>query len=105
MINMTFIGAGFVAMGLFFSSLTKNQIIAAVLTFCGMIFFLLMVLFYQVPSLPDLLRRIFTRLAFWVTLSESIQGLIYIRDLVIHASLTIFWLFLTVKSVESRKWS
>jgi ABC-type transport system involved in multi-copper enzyme maturation permease subunit len=33
-------GAAFVAMGLFFSSLTRNQIIAAVLTFMGMMFML-----------------------------------------------------------------
>ena len=30
-------GAGFMAMGLFFSSITRNQIIAAVLSFVGMI--------------------------------------------------------------------
>ena len=36
-IAMLSVGAGFVAMGLFFSSLTRNQIIAAVLTFVGMI--------------------------------------------------------------------
>ena len=36
-IAMVSVGAGFISMGLFFSSLTRNQIIAAVLTFVGMI--------------------------------------------------------------------
>ncbi|QVL29905.1 ABC transporter permease [Telmatocola sphagniphila] len=104
-ISLGFIGAGFVSMGIFFSSLTKNQIIAAVLTFAGMLFFLLIVLTTSYVLIPELLRRVLNKLAFWSTLSEAIQGRLYLRDLVVHASLTVFWLFLTVKSLESRKWS
>jgi ABC-2 type transport system permease protein len=100
-----FIGAGFCAMGLFFSSLTKNQIIAAVLTFAGMLFFLLIVILPDTQRLPELLKGIFDRLKFWSTLGEAIQGRLYLRDLVVHGSIAVFWLYLSIKSVESRKWS
>src|SRR5205823_5574466 len=39
-------GAGFVSMGLFFSALTRNQIISGVLTFGGMLALLLAVVFH-----------------------------------------------------------
>ena len=53
---------------------------------------------------PDA-RALFKRLSFidlWIT---SLGGKLYIRDVVLQLSVAAFWLYLTVKVLEARKWS
>jgi ABC-2 type transport system permease protein len=101
-------GLGFIAMGLFFSSLTKNQIIAAVLTFMAML--LMLALYwnsYFARVGEGFIRELMNALAigsYWTTWETAAGGQLPVRDLVLHGSLAVFWLFLTVKSLETRKW-
>jgi ABC-2 type transport system permease protein len=107
-------GAMFVALGLFISSLVADQLLAVVLAlFVNLGFvaggFLLAFLagvlqrtdvdtgsqLYQVLyyfTVPLHFERGFTR------------GLVDTRQLVLYASVTLFCLFLTVRSLESRRW-
>ena len=103
-IVLLFSGAGFISMGLFFSSLTRNQLTAAVLTFVGM---LLLVAFFLLQRIFDpgsvgfvLLQRVSFVDVWW----HSLEGKLGMTDLIYHLSVTVFWLFLTVKVLESRKW-
>jgi ABC-type transport system involved in multi-copper enzyme maturation permease subunit len=96
-------GAAFVAMGLFFSSLTRNQIVSAVLTFMGMMFFLCFFLLRQMQLGPNW-SALFKQLSFVDLWIQSLGGMLYVRDLVLWLSMAVFWLFLTVKVLESRKW-
>ena len=96
-------GATFVAMGLFFSSLTRNQIVAAVLSFMGMMFFLAFFMLQRVDIGPNW-TVLFRHLSFVDLWIQSLGGMLYIRDLVLWLSMAVFWLFLTVKVLESRKW-
>lgn len=96
-------GAAFVSMGLFFSSLTRNQIVSAVLTFMGMMFLLGFFMLRQVQLGPNW-SAVFKQLSFVDLWIQSLSGMLYIRDLVLWLSLAVFWLFLTVKVLESRKW-
>ena len=101
-------GLTFVGMGLFFSTLTKNQIIAAVLTFVGMMFFLLCyILRMQQTStgVPSFFQTAFGRLSFYHMWEESLAGRLPLRDVLLFSSLGLFWLFLSVKVLETRKWS
>jgi ABC-2 type transport system permease protein len=98
-------GAGFVAMGLFFSSLTKNQIIAAVLTFVGMLgmfFTLLRDRFGPVDKSVLALLGKFDYLNLWM---GATNGRLPVPELAAHLSACVLWLFLTVKVLEARKWS
>jgi ABC-type transport system involved in multi-copper enzyme maturation permease subunit len=98
-------GAGFVAMGLFCSSLTRNQIGAAILSFVGMI---ILTLFAVLPSLVEKLYpnlAAFSRhLSYYHLWIGAVRGNLTARDLLFHISAAVFWLFLTVKVLESRKW-
>lgn len=98
-------GAGFVAMGVFFSSLTKNQIVAAAASFFGMIAWL--VPFLAIRGLPEDSTRyvILHHLSFVNLWLDSLQGHLHLRDIFIQASITIFWAFLAVKVLEARRWS
>ncbi len=61
-------GLAFVGMGLFFSTLTKNQIVAAVLTFVGMMAFLFCYMIRDRPTsigMPPFLQTALGRLSFY----------------------------------------
>ena len=107
-------GTMFLAFGLFASSMTSNQIVAAVTGIVAL--FLLAVVLGLVPepgSFPGLtaseraLKSIFTALQFMYTLKHVdslVKGVIDTRDLVYFIAFTVFFLFLTVRVVENRKW-
>ncbi len=96
-------GIAFVGMGLFFSSLTNNQIVAAVLTFAGMLFLLLTLMIKQY-DLGRGLQALVARLDFLALWQQALSGVLPIAQGITYASLGIFWLFLTVKVLEARKW-
>ncbi len=99
-------GAGFVAMGLFFSSITRNQIIAAVFTFVGMTLFLLTAILTRQPGLQGTLwGDVFYYASFYDLWETSLEGVLAPRYLVFHVSVALFFLFLTDKVLEARKWS
>lgn len=100
-------GAGFLAMGEFFSGVSRNQIVAFILGFAGMllllaVFFIRRILQGSNPDSPwiPVLGQI-SYVDLWWT---SMEGVLAPRYLVFHVSAAIFWLFLTVKVLESRKW-
>jgi ABC-type transport system involved in multi-copper enzyme maturation permease subunit len=108
MIAMTFMGAGFMSMGLFFSSLTRNQIASAVLTFVGMILLtgLALIKFNIEDSSPTspwvtVLNQV-SYIELWF---RSLEGQLNPRLLVYHLSAAVLWLFIAVKVLESRRWS
>jgi ABC-type transport system involved in multi-copper enzyme maturation permease subunit len=105
-------GAAFLSMGLFFSSVTRNQLTAAVFTFSGMIVALLLyVIQFFLPARTEttgaslnLLRTVLAHISFVDLWETAIKGKMAPRDLLIFLSIAVFWLFLTVKVLESRKW-
>jgi ABC-type transport system involved in multi-copper enzyme maturation permease subunit len=99
-------GAAFVSMGMFFSSLTRNQIIAAILTAAAMM--LLTLVYFVKGSFSgatggnwDTVLTHISYLDLWI---NSIRGEVTPKYFVFWISATIFWLFLTVKVLESRRW-
>lgn len=98
-------GAAFVAMGVFFSSLTRNQIVAFALAFVGMLAWL--VPFYVIRSIPEestkaIVLRPFSFVHLWF---DSLQGRLHVRDLFVQGSIAVVWGFLTVRVLEARRWS
>jgi ABC-type transport system involved in multi-copper enzyme maturation permease subunit len=98
--------AGFIAMGLFFSALTQNQIIAAVLTFVGMMAPLGAYFAKFLAEVPQgsTWYQVLTYVSFIDLWFNSIRGEFAPRMLVFHVSVAVFFLYLTVKIIEARKW-
>jgi ABC-2 type transport system permease protein len=104
-------GAGFLAMGVFFSSLTRNQIASAVLTFVGM---LLLTMVFFVKLLVEAQSAGLSTSA-WLTVLKhvsyvdlwinSLTGLLMPQFLLFPLSLAVLGLFLAVKVLEARKWA
>ena len=97
-------GAMLLAVGLFVSSLVKNQLVAAVISLgVSLVFFVAgfgrpdldpnsaAAQLVSFVSVPDHFRRDFTR------------GVIDTRNVVLYLSVTAFCLFLTVRSLEARR--
>jgi len=97
--------AAFVAMGLFFSSLSRNVLVAAVLTVAGMMV-LTCVHFPLAFNLPiqEKWKTIFEHMSYLYLWETSLTGKIVPRFLVFPLSMTVLFLFLTHKVLESRKW-
>ena len=101
-------GLAFVGMGVLFSTITKNQIVAAVLTFVGMLFFFLCFMLRREQlslGLPPFLQTALGRLSFITMWIEALAGRLPLRDCLLFGSLGAFWLFLSVKVLETRKWN
>jgi ABC-type transport system involved in multi-copper enzyme maturation permease subunit len=96
-------GAAFVSMGVFFSSLTRNQIVAASLTFAGMVAYLSIV--FVVPRTGGALKSVLEQFSFIDVWFNSLSGKLYLHNVITFGSIAAFWLFLSVKVLESRKWS
>ncbi len=99
-------GCSFVGMGVFFSSLTRNQIVAAVLTFAVLFFMLLTVIrpIFQAaigPELVPILRWV-DYLGLW---RQALNGQLPVPELVAQVSFGVFWVLLTIKVLEARKWN
>ncbi len=105
MIAQAVISAGFISMGLFCSSMTSNQIIAAVFTFVGMmahliIYFAQSMQWFAGNAMGDAMGYV-NFVDLWI---ESLRGTMAPRLLAFHASVAVFFLFATIKVLESRKW-
>jgi ABC-2 type transport system permease protein len=97
-------GAGFIAVGLFFSSLTQNQIVSGVFTFAAMLAFTSIYLFldqFDTGTATHTLLEHMSYLNFWM---KALEGQLAPRPLLFFSSLTIFFLFVTVKVLDARKW-
>lgn len=102
-VGILLLGASWVALGLLASSLTHNQIIAAVI---GIL--VLIVLQYGFGVLAGFATAPFSDLFEYLSASNRAQsfnhGQIVLRDLLYFVTLTAGTLFVTTRVVESRKW-
>jgi len=96
------LGSAIVSIGMFFSSLTENQIVAATVSLSVLMGIWLLVFSARFLSPP------FNDLVRYLSLSEHLdsftQGFIGIKHITYFISMTIFWLFLTGINVESARW-
>jgi ABC-type transport system involved in multi-copper enzyme maturation permease subunit len=97
-------GAGFVGMGVFFSSLTRNQIASGVLTFAGMLFLTLTFLL-QGALRGSIWTNVLKHMSYIDVWFDTLEGKLVPIRLLFFASTAIFFLFLSVKVLESRKWT
>jgi ABC-2 type transport system permease protein len=98
-------GAMFLALGLFVSSLVRSQMVAALVSLVLSLFFI--VAAFWRPDMDTSTPLYHALYFFSVPLHFSrdfSRGLIDTRHLILYGSVAIFCLFLTVRSLESRRW-
>jgi ABC-2 type transport system permease protein len=99
------LGMFYLSIGCFASVVTKNQIIAAIISFCAitLLFFLGLVqlILLNVSAATRDLLGYFSALEHMGTFS---RGVIDTRPIVLYVSMTIVMLALTHQAFQSRKW-
>jgi len=94
-------GSALLALGMWISTFTKNQIIAAVVSFAA---FLLLYVFDWVTAYSSgTIGKVFSYLAFTTHFDTFAKGVIDLRDLVYYLSVIVLGVFLTARSVEALK--
>lgn len=97
------IGALFLSVGLFASAMTRSQLLAAIITFALLIFFFSFGLLENLVN-NEGVREAFGYLNLWNHMDEFAKGIVDTRRLVYYLSGTLFFLFLTSRALEDRKW-
>ena len=95
--GLLFLGATYAAIGLFTSSLTKNQIVAFITSICISFF-----LFFGVDEIASLFQNIaILKLGIKAHFISISRGVIDTRDIVYFISLTLFFLFITKTKLDN----
>jgi ABC-2 type transport system permease protein len=101
-LGLFLMGATFIAIGLFFSSLTENQIVAAFLTFVTLLLFL--VLNWVASSGSGTWQSVLGYLSFSQHFADMTRGILDTKDVVYYLSFSFFGLFLAHSVIQSRRW-
>ena len=101
-LGLFLMGAGFIAVGIFFSSLTENQIVAAVLTFGSLLLF--WIINWAAFSAGGFWKDVLNYLSFFQHFDDLTRGILDTTDLVYYLSFAFFGLFLTHSVIQSRRW-
>jgi ABC-2 type transport system permease protein len=96
-------GAAFSAIGLFISSLTKSQIVAAIVTFCSLL--MLWVTGWAAGDSSGLTRDVLQGIGATEHMRNFAKGVVDSRDVVYYLTLAVFFVFLTQRSLTARDWS
>jgi ABC-2 type transport system permease protein len=123
LLSVVLMGAAFLSVGLFLSALCRNQITAATLTFA--VFFLMFILGYFGGDMPEAnpapqhwpeqarasagagyaaFRAVVTQLPIESHAQEMAQGILAPADFAYYVLFTTFFLFLTFRALEARRW-
>jgi len=101
-LGLFLMGAAFIAVGIFFSSLTENQIVSAILTFGALLLF--WILNWASYSAGGMWKDVLNYLSFFQHFDDLTRGILDTTDVVYYLSFAFFGLFLTHSVIQSRRW-
>ena len=98
------LGGAFIAVAMFVSALTENQIVSAI---AGMFSLLLLYLLDSVSSVVswEWLSTLLTKLSFYTRYYEFTQGIFDLSSVLFYISVIVLFNFFTVRVFEKRRWS
>lgn len=103
-IGIILLGAGLIAIGLFISGLTENQVVSAVASI------FIMLILYLIDSISSavnnsVLSAIVTNISIFSRFQNFSLGVLNLGDIVFYISVAALFLFLTVRLLEKRRWA
>jgi ABC-2 type transport system permease protein len=101
-LGVALLGGAFLALGLFTSSLTQNQIVAAVLSFGALL------MFWIIGWVKNLVDPGMARFVEYISITKHFEsftkGVLDSRDLIYYLLFIVLFLFLTLRQMESYRW-
>ena len=102
-LGLFLLGGASLAVGLFASSLTSNQLVAAMVA--GGIIFSLWFAGMAADLLPEAMGEVVSYMSLYYHFSSFLRGVIDTRSIIYYLSITVLFLFLAVRSIESGRWN
>jgi ABC-2 type transport system permease protein len=100
--GLLLLGGSFISLGVFTSSLTQNQIIAAVLSFGALL------MFWVIGWIKNLVGQTTGAFVEYISLTKHFEsfakGVLDSRDFTYYLLFTTLFLFLTLRQIESYRW-
>ena len=103
-IGMLLLGGALCAIGMFVSVLTESQVIAAIGTIGFGIFFTMVDSVGVMLGTP-LMEKVCNYLSFYTHYQDFTTGLLNLADIVFFISIAAFFIFLTIRVLDKRRWS
>ncbi len=101
--GLLLLGAASIAIGLFASTLTRVQVVAAIVG--GAILVGLLVLWFVARKADPPMSSILVALALYSTHFEPfMKGVVHLKDVLYYVSLTYFFLLLSMRSLDAQRW-
>src|SRR5256885_8640544 len=102
-LGLLLMGGTFIAVGVCASSLTENQIVAAITTFGVLL--LLWVLGWSADYAGGTAGRVLQHLSLLEHNDSFAKGVLDTKDIIYYANFIVLALFLTLRSLEARRWN
>lgn len=97
------LGASFIAFGVFTSSITESQIVAAIV---GVVGLLIMWLLQGIaPNLGGIWATILNWFSLYSRTEDLFAGILSLKAIVYYLSFTAVFIFLAIRVIEKRRWS
>lgn len=104
-LGIILLGGLFISLGCCASALTRSQVTAAMISLVfGGSLFLLSVLASHIPVQATWQTEVLSALSFFEQMHDFARGVVDTRPIVLYVSLTLLFLFVTLRIVESRRW-
>ena len=100
---MLFLGASFIAVGLFISSLTENQMASAVASMLALFVLYLFDSFASNIS-NEFISKVITSLSFYSRYIEFTQGIFSLPSVLFFLSVAFLFNFFTVRVLDKKRW-
>jgi gliding motility-associated transport system permease protein len=101
-LGLLLMGATFIAVGVFASSLTENQIVAAITTFGALLIF--WILGWSADYAGGTAGKVLQFLSLLEHNDSFSKGVLDTKDVLYYLNFTVLALFLTLRSLEARRW-
>jgi len=98
------LGVLFLGVGTFASTLTNNQLIAAILAFAAIVLLFSVGLIEQLLVSSSFLKTALGYMNLWTQMDDFARGIVDTRHVVYQLSVGIMFLYLAAKSLEVKKW-
>ncbi len=102
-IGFILLGASFISIGVFASSLTENQVVAAVISFVSLLFI------WIVEPIAGFVGGFAAKILNWFSLLSRYEdfnnGILNLGSIIYYLSFAAVFIFLTIRVIDKRRWS
>lgn len=103
-VGITLMGAVFISVGIFISSLTENQMIAAIGSIgANIVLCLFDIITNYIPV--ETVKNVINSLSVFYKYNEFSMGIFSLKNILFFVSLIVIFNFLTMRFIERRRWS